>query len=138
MLHCKRRVLLTRRDARCSSGCGTHGFLGKLAMVWLIMVEGLPIGAWHIQIGQEGICNLCTKSSLKTTKHGLMWCAIIQEVWCNFRDFKIRSLLLPRYFSWEKVLLGELQQCHNELVDEKMEWDIRKLCIISMRTPWDI
>jgi len=41
-------------------------------MVWLITVEGLPIGAWHTKIGQEGICNLCTKSSLKTTKHGLM------------------------------------------------------------------
>jgi hypothetical protein len=51
---------------------GTHGFLGKLTMVWLIMVEGLPIGAWHIKIRQEGICNLCTKSSLGTTKHGLI------------------------------------------------------------------
>jgi hypothetical protein len=36
------------------------------------MVEGLPIAAWHIKIGQEGIYNLCTKSSLKTTNHGLM------------------------------------------------------------------
>jgi hypothetical protein len=33
-----------------------------------------------------------------------------------------------------KVLLGELHQCHNELVDEEMEWDIKKLYIISMRT----
>jgi hypothetical protein len=23
-----------------------------------------------------------------------MWCAIIQEVWCNFKDLKIISLLL--------------------------------------------
>jgi hypothetical protein len=58
-----------------------------------------------------------------------MWCAIIQEVWCNFRDLNIRSLLLPRYYSWEKNLLGELHQCHTELVDEKMKWDIIKLCI---------
>jgi hypothetical protein len=34
-----------------------------------------------------------------------------------------------------KVLLGELHLCHNELVDEEMEWDIKKLYIISMRTP---
>jgi hypothetical protein len=72
MLHCRRGALLTRREAQPFSGCGTHGFLGKLAMVWLIMVEGLPIAAWHIKIGQEGIYNLCTKSSLKTTNHGLM------------------------------------------------------------------
>jgi hypothetical protein len=45
------------------------------------MVEGLPIGACHIKISQEGICNLRTKSSLQTTKHGFMRCAIIQEVW---------------------------------------------------------
>jgi hypothetical protein len=84
MLHCRRGTLLTRRESWPFSGCGTHGFLGKLAMV-----EGLPIAAWHIKIGQERICNLCTKSSLETTKHGLMWCAIIQEVWCNFTDLNI-------------------------------------------------
>ncbi len=72
MSHCRTRASLTRRETRSSSGCGTHGFLGKLTMVWLIMVEGLPIGTWHIKIGQEGICNLCTKSSLGTTKHGLI------------------------------------------------------------------
>jgi hypothetical protein len=72
MLHCRRGALFTRREVRPSSGCGAHGFIGKLAMVWLIMVERLPIGAWHIKIGQEGIYNICTKSSLETTKHGLM------------------------------------------------------------------
>ncbi len=43
-----------------------------LTMMWLTMVEGLPIGAWCMKIGQEGICNLCTKSTLETTQHGLM------------------------------------------------------------------
>jgi hypothetical protein len=70
--HYRRGAFVTKREAKSFSGCGTHGFLEKLATVWLIIVEGLPIAAWHIKIGQEGICNLCTKSSLETTKHGLM------------------------------------------------------------------
>jgi hypothetical protein len=86
ILSCNIKIIKTHDDGCCIVGQGlysqgekqdllvggTHGFLGKLTMVWLIMVEGLPIGAWHIKIGQEGICNLCTKSSLGTTKHGLI------------------------------------------------------------------
>jgi hypothetical protein len=35
------------------------------------MVEGFPIGAWHMKIGQEGICNLCTEGTLEIVEHGL-------------------------------------------------------------------
>lgn len=85
------------------------------------MVEGLPIGAWGMKIGQEGICNLCTKSTLNTIKCELMQCAIVWEAWNNFRDLRVRSFLVLGYSSWEEILLGDLHQPCNESVDEETD-----------------
>ncbi len=68
-------------------------------MVWLTMAKGLPIGAWHMKIGQEGISNLCTEGSLETTKHGLMQCIVVREAWNNFIDFTIISFMVLGYSS---------------------------------------
>jgi hypothetical protein len=65
------------------------------------MAKGLAIGAWHMKIGQEGICNLCTKGTLEAVKHGLMQCVVVREAWNNFINFTVRSFMVPWYSSWE-------------------------------------
>lgn len=75
-------------------------------MVWLTTVKGVPIGAWHMKIGQEGIYNLHTKGTLEIAKNGLMQCSIAREAWNNFKDFRVKSFLVPKYSLWEEILLG--------------------------------
>jgi hypothetical protein len=35
-------------------------------------------------------------------------------------------------------MLGEIPQPHNIVIEEEFEWEVGKLCNISMRTSWDI
>ncbi len=103
------------------------------------MAEGLPIGAWHTRIGCQRIYNLCNDGVLETAKHGLIWCATIQEAWSKFRELRVRYALLVGHSSWEDILLGELQPPRNEVtIKKEIEWDIGKSCISTLTTPWDV
>jgi hypothetical protein len=107
-------------------------------MLWLIMEERLPIGAWRTRIGHQGICNLCD-DGLGNLKHGLMRCVVVEEAWSKFTELRVRYALLARHSSWEDILLGELQPpCSEVTNEEEIEWDIGKSYIITLSTPWDI
>jgi hypothetical protein len=64
-------------------------------MLWLMLAEGLPIGAWCTKIRQGDICNLCNSAVLETLEHGFMRCIVVQETWNNFKEIKARCSLNP-------------------------------------------
>jgi hypothetical protein len=78
------------------------------------MVEALPIGTRCIKIRQEGISNLCTNGSQESVEHGLMHYVAFQEAWSNFKNLRVKSLLLLGCNSWEEILSNEIHQPHNE------------------------
>jgi hypothetical protein len=69
------------------------------AMQWLILAEGLPVGAWRERVGLPTNCQLCPSQDRETLQHAFQDCTEIQQVWTLFRNTRITAGLPPSYLS---------------------------------------
>lgn len=44
------------------------------AMQWLILTQGLPVGAWREKLGLNGTCHICTLQEHETLQHAFIEC----------------------------------------------------------------
>ena len=56
------------------------------AMQWLVLTEGLPVGAWRERIGLSNDCQLCPHPTNETLQHAFMDCPEVRKAWELFRN----------------------------------------------------
>ncbi len=47
-------------------------------MIWLILANGLLVGTWRTEMGQEGSCQVCNARALETTEHTFSSCETLE------------------------------------------------------------
>jgi hypothetical protein len=82
------------------------------SMVWLVIAEGLPIGAWRMWIGHSGLCTLCRSTKIQTWEHAFFGCPIVKEAWERLRCMRNRVWQPLGLVDWNMVIYGELGRPH--------------------------
>ena len=77
-------------------------------MQWLILSEGLPVGAWRERIGLSSICQFCACQTRETLRHTFLNCTSISHAWTLFRNTQRVAGLTSGYNSWEEVSRGQI------------------------------
>ena len=71
------------------------------AMQWLILAEGLPVGAWREKLGLPGNCPLCISQERETLQHAFLDCEEVKQAWTCFLQTQSVANLPPAYTTWE-------------------------------------
>ena len=108
------------------------------SMQWLILTEGLPVGAWREKIGLPNTCELCPAPVKETLPHALKDCPHINKAWDFFRNTRQIAHLQPAYFSWEDISRGLMGAIPGPHVDEELRWDTASAFSLNEETPWDL
>ena len=108
------------------------------AMQWLILTEGLPVGAWRAKIGLPGACQLCAEQSHETLQHAFQECPEISRVWTLFRDTRRSAGLSEAYTTWLEISRGLMTNSPGPSVEEELRWDMAVAYKITIDTPWDL
>ena len=108
------------------------------AMQWLILTEGLPVGAWREKIGLPNACELCPQQVKETLQHTLKDCPQLSRAWDLFRDTRRAARLPPSYLSWLDISRGLMRDPPGPQVNEEMRWDTASAFSLNADTPWDI
>ena len=108
------------------------------AMQWLILSEGLPVGAWRERIGLSSICQFCPAQEKETLRHAFMDCPSITHAWTLFRNTRGVAGLTEGYESWEELSRGRITDPPGPSVVEELRWDTAAAFTINSETPWDI
>jgi exonuclease III len=108
------------------------------AMQWLILTEGLPVGAWREKLGLSNECQLCEEHPRETLQHAFQTCPEISRVWDLFRDLRHRAGLSPAYHSWKDISRGLLTDPPGPCIEEDLRWDTAAAFKVTMDTPWDV
>ena len=78
------------------------------AMQWLVLTEGLPVGAWRERIGLPSDCQLCPGHQRETLQHAFLECSEMKQAWVLFRRTRQAAGLPPDYSSWMDVSRGKM------------------------------
>ena len=108
------------------------------AMQWLVLTEGLPVGAWRERIGLSNDCQLCPHPTNETLQHAFMDCPEVRKAWELFRNTRRAAELPPTYHSWKHISRGLMTQPPGPTMDEDLRWDTTATFSINTNTPWDI
>ena len=108
------------------------------AMQWLILTEGLPVGAWRERLGLSNQCQLCPAQSRETLQHAFLDCPEIKQAWVLFRNIRIEAGLPPSYLNWKDISRGLMRDAPGPSMEESLCWDTAVAFTITMDTPWDI
>lgn len=108
------------------------------AMQWLVITEGLPVGAWRERIGLPSACQLCPSQERETLQHSFMDCTEVKQAWDLFRQTRIAAGLTPDYTSWKEVSRGRMRDQPGPSVEEELRWDTAAAFSINTNTPWDM
>lgn len=108
------------------------------AMQWLILTEGLPVGAWRERIGLPSHCQLCPTQSRETLQHAFQECTEIRQAWDLFRNLRRSASLPPKYLTWMDISRGLMSEPTGPSIDQDLQWDTAAAFTINMETPWDI
>jgi hypothetical protein len=108
------------------------------AMQWLILTEGLPVGAWRARLGLPQYCQLCPDQPLETLQHAFQDCPEIRRVWDLFRATRNTAGLPPSYNSWNDISRGLMTDTPGPAIEETLRWDTAAAFTVTMDTPWDI
>jgi hypothetical protein len=108
------------------------------AMQWLILAEGLPVGAWRERIGQPSNCQLYITGDRETLQHAFNDCTEIKQVWEYFRNTRRAAGLQTSYNSWNDISIGLMMDIPGPSIEEELRWDAAAAFIVTMETPWDI
>ena len=117
-----------------------HPYLPKKvsAMQWLILTEGLPVGAWRERIGLSSACQFYTDQARETLRHAFLDCPSIRHAWTLFRNTRRVAGLTAGYTSWEEVSRGQMNDPPGPNVEEDLQWDTAATFTLNSETPWDI
>ena len=108
------------------------------AMQWLILTEGLPVGAWRERIGLPNHCQLCPAQSRETLQHAFQECTEITRAWDLFRALRIVAGLPHSYTSWRDISRGLMTEPAGPSMEEDLRWDTAAAFTVNMETPWDL
>ena len=107
------------------------------ALQWLIITEGLPVGAWRERLGQDGVCQICPHRARETLTHAFADCEAVQQAWDLFRRLRTSSGQNPAYNSWKEISRGLLSTPPGPSVVTELQWDTAAAFTINSETPWD-
>ena len=108
------------------------------AMQWLILTEGLPVGAWRERVGLPNTCQLCPQQLKETLQHAFQECSEIARTWVLFHSLRQVAGLPPSYCTWKEISRGLLTDPPGPSVEENLRWDTAAAFTITADTPWDI
>lgn len=108
------------------------------ALQWLILTEGLPMGAWRERLGLPNNCQLCPEQSRKTLQHAFQECPEIRQAWECFRKTREVAGLLPSYNTWTEISRGLMADPPGPSMEESLRWDTAAAFKLTLDTPWDI
>lgn len=106
-------------------------------MIWLTIADGIPIGEWRRRIGHTGLCNLCGKDEIQSSKHAFFDCDMVRPIWIKVRELLIGISGAPLIDTWEMALYGDLGHPRIKEIAEDALWESGTHCTISARTLWD-
>jgi hypothetical protein len=108
------------------------------AMQWLILTEGLPVGAWRERLGLPNHCQLCIDQPKETLQHAFQECPEVKRAWDLFRATRNTAGLPPNYNSWKEISRGLMTDTPGPAMEEALRWDTAAAFTVNMDTPWDI
>ena len=108
------------------------------AMQWLILTEGLPVGAWRERLKLPSECQLCPEHSRETLQHAFMECPEISRAWSLFRNTRSSAGLPEAFHSWKDISRGLMVDPPGPSMEEELRWDTAAAYKVTMDTPWDI
>ena len=108
------------------------------SMQWLVLTEGLPVGAWREKIDLPSSCELCPIPVKETLQHALKDCPQLSRAWELFRNTRQTAHLPPTYSTWEEISRGLLSDPLGPQVEEELCWDTTATFSLNVETPWDI
>ena len=108
------------------------------AMQWLVLTEGLPVGAWRERIGLRSDCQLCPGQVRETLQHAFLDCEEVKQAWVLFRKTRQAAGLPPDYSTWVEVSRGKMTDPPGPRAEEELQWDTAAAFSINLETPWDI
>ena len=90
------------------------------AMQWLILTEGLPVGAWRERVGLPSHCQLCPSQPRETLEHAFQDCPEVCRVWDLFHKTRQVAGLLPSYISWKEISRGLMTEPTGPSIEETL------------------
>ena len=108
------------------------------AMQWLILTEGLPVGAWRERLGFSGIYQICDLQERETLQHAFKDCQEVNKVWENFQNTKRAACFNADYTSWIDISRGLMKAPTGPSAEDDLRWDTASAFSINTETPWDI
>ena len=108
------------------------------ALQWMILTEGLPVGAWRERIGVPNNCQLCLAQLKETLQHAFKDCSEINQVWELYIRTRQVVGLPPSYNSWREISQGLMVDPPGPSVEEALPWDTAAAFKLTLETPWDI
>lgn len=108
------------------------------AMQWLVLTEGLPVGAWRERIGLPSSCQLCPTQAHETLQHAFQDCTEVQRAWHLFRHTRTAPGAPSSYHTWKDISRGLMTDPPGPSMDEELQWDTAAAFTINSDTPWDI
>jgi hypothetical protein len=108
------------------------------AMQWLILTEGLPVGAWREKIGLNGDCQICAPHTRETLQHAFKECEEVRQAWEFFRQTRNLTNYPQAYTTWPEISRGLLTVPAGPSVESDLRWDTASAFTINTETPWDI
>lgn len=108
------------------------------AMQWLILTEGLPVGAWRAKIGLPSDCQLCPAGTTETLQHAFQDCPEVKQAWVLLNNTRVAAGLRPAYITWLDISRGLMQEPEGPSVEDDLRWDTTVVFSNNNDTPWDI
>lgn len=91
-------------------------------MQWLILTEGLPVGAWRERIGLPNECQLCPAQSKGTFQHAFVECPAVSQAWELFRNTRNAAGLSLAHHSWTDMSRGLMNEAPGPTMEEDLRW----------------
>ena len=108
------------------------------ALQWLILAEGVPVGAWREKLGLPGHCLLCASQERETLQHAFLECEEIKDAWSYLRKTRVAAGLTPAYTTWREVSRGLMTDPGGPTVEAELQWDTAAAFTLNADTPWDV
>lgn len=105
------------------------------ALQWLILNEGLPVGAWREKLGLNSDCQICFPQARETLRHAFVECTEVAQAWDFFRRLRNKTCLPRAYHTWNKMSGGLMSEPEGPSVESDLQWDTASAFSINMETP---
>lgn len=107
-------------------------------MQWLILTEGLPVGAWREKLGLPNNCQLYPEQARETLQHAFQDCPEVCRVWDLFRNTRLKAGLAPAFYTWKEISRGLMSKTPGPRIEEDLKWDAAAAFTLNIDTPWDL